>query len=60
MKPLEAWAVISRNLKNYYLLIASVNGEVHINSENIEAEVMCYEALRRMEEQERMQDNETT
>lgn len=49
MTPMEAWSVISRNLKNYYSLIASVNGEVHINPENIEAEVMCFEALRRLE-----------
>ena len=52
MKPLEAWRIISSNmneLERYRQILT--NGGKGYSQEEVQAEVMCFEALRRMEEE---------
>lgn len=58
MTPLKAWSVISKNLTELYGIraIARDTQFKGYSADEIEAEVICYEALRRMEEQEKSKE----
>ena len=49
MMPLEAWRVISANLMELYKRRKALNFPPYVDRE-IQAEVICYEALKEMEE----------
>lgn len=57
MKPIDAWHIISANLCELYKLRRSIHNEEHgFTDAEIEAEVICFSALKDMEE--RGADNE--
>ena len=58
MKPLEAYRVISLSFNELHHFRASIypNGQSY-SHEEIEAQVIAFEALRRMEEQEKEKEN---
>ena len=49
MTPMEAWKIISKCLGEYYHMRFQKTGFSHDNN-NIRAEVICYQALKEMEE----------
>ena len=54
MTPLEAWGIISANLKNHYAFRRAMypNDKGYTEAE-IEAEVICFRALQEMEKREK-------
>lgn len=57
MTPMEAWHIISANLTNYYRMRRGPGFEKGYVPADNEAEVICFMALKQMEE--RMKDDET-
>lgn len=53
MTPMEAWHIISANLYNYYQLCRSETPKGYTDAD-IEAEVICFKALREMREREKV------
>lgn len=51
MKPLEAWRIVSGCLNELANIRVSICGKGY-SQEEVKAQVMCFEALRRMEEEE--------
>jgi hypothetical protein len=51
MTPMDAWKIISRNLMQLYKLRAEFL-DVAYTQEDIQAEVMCYMALKEMEKKD--------
>ena len=49
MTPMEAWTIISANLTNYYKLIKNNTSEGYTEND-IKAEIICFKALKDMEE----------
>ncbi len=50
MTPLEAWRIISADLAQLYKMRKAISDtEKGYTSAEVEAEVICFEALRRME-----------
>ena len=49
MTPMEAWNIISKALEEFYAMRFEKSGFSH-NNKNIQAEVICYQALKEMEE----------
>ena len=56
MTPMEAWHIISANLANYYRMRRGPGFEKGYVPADTEAEVICFIALKQMEE--RMKNNE--
>lgn len=50
MTPMEAWRIISRNLNEYYRTRRIDHCKVVCSDNEIEAEVMCFQALKEMQE----------
>ena len=48
MKPLDAWRIISADLKALYKL-RGLYGDDNISGDEVEAEAMCYKALTEMD-----------
>ena len=48
MTPMEAWAVISANLANYYKMRKSPTFKGYVEAD-VEAEVICFIALKQAE-----------
>lgn len=55
MTPIEAWHIISTNMANYYRMRRGSGFEKGYTAADTEAEVVCFMALKQMEE--RMKDN---
>lgn len=54
MTPMEAWHIISANLLNLYKMRRALNNnEKGYTQTEIDAEVICFEALKEMEEREK-------
>lgn len=54
MTPMEAWHIISGNLLNLYKMRRALNNsEKGYTQTEIDAEVICFEALKEMEEREK-------
>ena len=58
MTPLQAWSIISGNLSHLYKMPkANSSGSFKgYTDEDLEAEVMCYKALKEMQERQEKKD----
>ena len=51
MTPMEAWGIISANLANHYKMRRATNPkDKGYTDAEIEAEIMCFQALKEMQE----------